>query len=231
MNEELMRLDEVSLTYKTNNGLFSNFRHQALSGVSFSVFKGEILGILGLNGSGKSSLLKVMSGILHPDSGEVVLGEGVTRSLLSLGLGFKGTLSGRDNTLLSCMLNGLTRQDALAKIEEIKAFSELGDFFEQPVKTYSSGMRSKLGFTTGLILDVDILLIDEVLSVGDHTFKKKAESTLLEKMKGHQTVIFVSHNAGQINRLCNRCVWLENGKVKMKGDTAEIMKIYDSEKS
>jgi len=226
MNESIISLNSISLSYRARIGLFKSFEFKALNNVSFDVKYGEIFGVLGNNGSGKSTLLKVLSGVLAADSGSIDLKYGVTRSLLALGLGFNNQLSGRDNALISCMLNGLNKQQAKEKLEEIKTFSELGDFFEQPVKTYSSGMRSKLGFTTGIVLDVDILLIDEVLSVGDQTFKQKAEQALLDKMKGHQTVIFVSHSAQQIKKLCDRCIWLEKGTVQALGKTEQVMQQY-----
>lgn len=229
MSEVLMELKNVGLSYRTPKGLFSFFKFNALSNISFSLHKGETLGILGLNGSGKSSLLKVMAGILEPDTGKIISDSNLTKSLLSLGLGFKASLSGRDNALLSCMLNGLSKSDAKKKVDDIKEFSGLGDFFEQPVRSYSSGMRSKLGFSAGIILDVDILLIDEVLSVGDHTFRKKAEKALLSKINSNQTVVFVSHSKSQINRLCSRCVWLEKGKVRMIGSTSEVDSLYEKD--
>lgn len=226
MTQPMLAVENVSLSFKSRAGFFKSFTHKAVDGVSFNVRKGEVFGVLGNNGSGKSSLLKILAGILSPDSGSVIVPNGASRSLLALGLGFNNSLSGRDNALISCMLNGLSRSESLAKLDEIKAFCGLNEFFDQPVKTYSSGMRSKLGFTTGLVLDVDILLIDETLSVGDNSFRKKAEEALLSKMKGHQTVIFVSHNASQIRRLCDRCLWLENGVVKALGKTERVLRIY-----
>ncbi len=226
MSHTVVSLQDVGLSYSVRTGLFKRFKFNALDNVSFTISKGEIFGVLGNNGSGKSTLLKVLAGVLIPDSGSIEWLGDVTRSLLALGLGFNNQLTGRDNALISCMLNGYSKADATEKLEEIKAFSELGDFFEQPVKTYSSGMRAKLGFTTGLVLDVDILLIDEVLSVGDRTFKEKAERALLNKMKGDQTVIFVSHSAKQIARLCDRCLWLNNGKIMALGRTENVMSEY-----
>ncbi|MEO2267263.1 ABC transporter ATP-binding protein [Pseudoalteromonas sp. YIC-656] len=225
-NSSIIELKNVTVEYSARAGLIKRFKHQALKGVSFSIERGEVFGVLGRNGSGKSTLLQVLAGILRPNEGDVVLGGEVSRSLLTLGLGFNNHLSGRDNALISCMLDGHSKRDAHSLLNEIKEFSELGHFFEQPVKTYSAGMRSRLGFATGLMLKVDLLLIDEVLSVGDAEFKAKAEKALLEKMKGEQTVIFVSHSAGQIQKLCTRCIWLDKGKVKALGDTKNVMKEY-----
>ncbi|GAP74594.1 teichoic acid export ATP-binding protein TagH [Pseudoalteromonas sp. SW0106-04] len=229
MSNAIIELKRVSLEYRSRAGLFKRFTHKALDEVSFTVKRGEVFGVLGRNGSGKSTLLQVLAGVFKPDSGEVLVSPNVTRSLLTLGLGFNMQLSGRDNALISCMFNGYTKRDAKSKLEQIKDFAELEDFFEQPVKTYSAGMRARLGFATGLLLNVDILLIDEVLSVGDQNFKKKAEAALLSKMSGDQTVIFVSHSAAQVKKLCERCVWLQAGKIVDAGSTAEVMKEYQKQ--
>ena len=167
-----------------------------------------------------------MAGILAPTSGSVRMQPGKTASLLTLGLGFKGNLSGRDNALLSAMLQGATRKQAAAYLEDIKSFSELGDSFEEPVQTYSAGMRARLGFTTAVLTHVDILLIDEVLSVGDAHFKQKALRAMRERITGEQTVVFVSHSEGQIKELCTRVIWLDDGKIKMEGETEQVMQSY-----
>ncbi|WP_394127403.1 ABC transporter ATP-binding protein [Vibrio hepatarius] len=208
MRDTILEFENVVLEYKSRTGLFKSFTHRALDDVSFKVAKGEVVGITGKNGAGKSTLLKVASGVLQPNSGKVITPEGTTKSLLSLGLGFSQDLSGRDNAIISCMLNGLTKKEARAALFEIKGFSELGAFFDQPVKTYSSGMKSRLGFSIGLITEVDILMIDEVLSVGDISFRQKAENAMIEKLKGNQTVLFVSHNEKQVERLCDRVIEL-----------------------
>ena len=208
MSNPVLEFKNVTLEYKSRVGIFRYFSHIALDNVSFKINKGEVIGITGPNGAGKSTLLKVAAGVLFPNKGEIITPEGTTKSLLSLGLGFSPELSGRDNAIISCMLNGLTKYEALSALGDIKSFSELGEFFEQPVKTYSSGMKSRLGFSTGLITEVDILMIDEVLSVGDINFRKKAESAMLHKIKGKQTVLFVSHNEKQIESLCNRVITL-----------------------
>ena len=221
-----MSLNNVNLSYQTRSGFFKTFVHKALNNVNFDISRGDIFGVLGRNGSGKSSLLKILAGIIQPDSGTITIQPGVTRALLTLGLGFNPELTGRDNALISCMLNGLSKKQAVSLLAGIREFTELGDFFEQPVKTYSSGMRSRLGFATGVLLEVDILLIDEVLSVGDNQFKEKAESFLLDKIKGNQTVIFVSHSDVQIEKLCNKCVWLHRGNVVCSGDTTKVMHQY-----
>ncbi|MGY3568454.1 ABC transporter ATP-binding protein [Vibrio paucivorans] len=209
MSDYLLKVRDVSLEYRTRTGLFSSFRHKALENVSFEVGYGEVVGVLGRNGAGKSTLLKILAGVIEPDSGSVWMPPETTRSLLTIGLGFISELSGRDNAILSCMFNGVSMEDAERIVDDIKEFSELGEFFEQPVKTYSSGMRSRLGFATGVISEVDLLMVDEALSVGDSYFKKKAENYILTKIEGEdKSVLFVSHSAKQIQRLCSRVIEL-----------------------
>lgn len=222
----ILEVRNVTLEYKTRTGFLKQFSHKAVKDVSFTINKGESFGVLGRNGSGKSSLLMLLAGIIQPDAGRVVVEKEVTRSLLTLGLGFNPMLSGRDNVLLSCMLNGLTRKQSKDAIEEVKAFSGLDDFFEQPVRTYSTGMRSKLGFSTALMTEVDVLLIDETLAVGDKNFKKKAEMAILKKLHGRQTVVFVSHSEDQVRKLCDRAIWLESGSVKSEGLVDDVVSAY-----
>lgn len=209
MSEVVLEAKDISLSYRTRTNMFKVFEHKAVSNLSFKLYEGEVLGVVGKNGAGKSTLLKLLAGVLVPDSGEIVVKEGYSRSLLSLGLGFNGYLTGRDNAILSSMLNGYSKQEAKNMVEEIKTFSELGNFFEQPVRTYSNGMKSRLGFATGVLNNVDILMIDEILSVGDKRFKEKAQSVMLEKLRGQKSVLFVSHNQGQIDKLCTRVLDLD----------------------
>lgn len=211
MGKVILEAKNISLEYRTKVGLFRTFRHKALNDFSFKLHEGEILGITGRNGAGKSTLLRVVAGVLTPDSGEVIVSPNITRSLLSLGLGFNAGLSGRDNAIIGCLWNGLSKKDSLVLIEGIKDFSELNDFFEQPVRTYSSGMRSRLGFATAIMTEVDILMLDEVLSVGDQEFKKKAEKAMLNKVKKSKSVIYVSHSEKRVSKLCDRIITL--GKV------------------
>ena len=207
-----MKVNNISLEYKTRTGFFKSFKHKALSNISFEIKRGEVLGILGGNGTGKSTLLKILAGVMEPDTGTVWMPKGTTRSLLTLGLGFNGELTGRDNVILSSMFNGYSKKEAIKLAELIKNFSELGDFFEQPVRTYSSGMRAKLGFSAGMITKVDILMIDEVLAVGDKNFRQKAEKAMSEHIAGgKQTVLFVSHAPGQIKKVCDRSLDLSKG--------------------
>jgi len=222
----LLKLDEVSLSYRSKRTSFEHGQHRVLNRVSLELYEGETLGIIGRNGVGKTTMLQLMAGILAPTEGRVWQMPGKSSSLLTLGLGFKPDISGRDNALLAAMLQGSTQQQAKSYLEDIKAFAELGDSFEEPVKTYSAGMRARLGFTTALMTHVDILLVDEVLSVGDAQFRAKAESAMKERIGGEQTVVFVSHMDGQIENLCDRAILLERGAVAAEGDTARVLKAY-----
>ena len=222
----MLAMDNVSLSYQSKRKSFDHGSHHVLDGVSLEVCEGETLGIIGRNGVGKSTLLRLMAGILAPTRGTVYQRPGKTASLLTLGLGFRSDLSGRNNAMLAAMLQGSTREQAEGYLEEIKEFSALGDSFEEPVKTYSSGMRARLGFTTALKTHVDILLIDEVLSVGDAQFRKKAAAAMKSRIRGDQTVVFVSHSERQISKICSRAVWLDRGKILAEGDPEEVLSAY-----
>lgn len=222
----ILDAQNLSYSYSSRVGLGRREKYEVFSDITFSIDEEEKVGIIGKNGCGKSSLLKVLAGIVSPSSGAIACPQGVSRSLLSLGLGFNNHLSGRDNVLLSAMLQGVDKKNALSLLSEVKEFSELGPFFDKPVHTYSAGMRSRLGFSASLITNVDILLIDEVLSVGDEGFKKKAQSTLLDKMKTNMAVIFVSHAMSQVEQICDRVIWLDNGHIKMQGNPKKVIAKY-----
>jgi lipopolysaccharide transport system ATP-binding protein len=222
----MLELKNVTLEFRSRGRKGSRYVNRVLDGVSLNLAEGETLGIIGDNGCGKTTILRLMAGIIAPTSGSVHQRAGSSSALLSLGLGFRGDLSGQDNAILSAMLQGSSFDAALGYLEEIKSFSELGDAFEQPVKTYSSGMRSRLGFTTALITNVDILLIDEVLSVGDAHFRHKAEKAMKSRIRGDQTVVFVSHSPGQIRSLCDRVIWLNRGKIADEGAPDSVLESY-----
>ena len=187
--------------------------YEALKGISFEVKKGEILGIVGKNGSGKSTLLRAIAGIFSADSGSIEL-ESDSVSLLSIGVGFQKQLSGRENIILSGMLLGFSEQQFRDKMDEIIEFAGLGKFIDMPVKTYSSGMYSKLAFSITAVLETDIMLIDEVLSVGDAKFKKKSYKKMKELiMDENRTVVIVSHSTETLEKLCTSLLWLHEGEV------------------
>ena len=198
----------------------------AVKHVSFTLEKGEILGIIGKNGSGKSTMLQAIAGIFSPNQGEMDL-HGNSVSLLSIGVGFQRELTGRENIVLSGMLLGFSEKQVKEKEQEIIEFSELGDFIDAPVRTYSSGMYSKLAFSITAILETDIMLIDEVLSVGDASFKKKSFNKMKELISDeNRTVIIVSHSMDTIKELCSKALWIHNGEVKTYGESREVVEKY-----
>ena len=201
--------------------------YEALRGISFEVKKGEIMGIVGKNGSGKSTLLRSIDGIFSEDSGSIEL-ESDSVSLLSIGVGFQKKLSGRENIILSGMLLGFSEQEVRDKMDEIIEFANLGKFIDMPVKTYSSGMYSKLAFSITAVLETDIMLIDEVLSVGDAKFKKKSYKKMQELiMDENRTVVIVSHSTETLEKLCTSLLWLHEGEIKMQGDTKTVLDAYN----
>lgn len=222
--EPILSLHNVGVYYKRNRGVFGE-PFWALKDVSFNLYQGETLGIIGRNGVGKSTLLRLMAGIIKPNRGTLI-NEGYQASLLSLQLGFIYYLTGRENALLSGMFMGLRKSEVEAKMDAIIKFSELGDFFEQPIATYSSGMAARLGFSVAFQVDPDILLIDEVLGVGDAEFSQKSARMMQEKIRSNKTVVFVSHHAILVQQLCNRVVWIEDGVSKAEGDAASVLKEY-----
>ena len=201
---------------------------KAVKGVSFEVPKGQILGITGKNGSGKSTLLRAISGIFSADKGSIDL-HGNSISLLSIGVGFQKQLTGYENIYLSGMLLGYNKEQIAAKVDEIIEFSELGEFIYKPVRSYSSGMYSKLAFSITAILETDIMLIDEVLSVGDVHFKEKSYNKMKELISNDdRTVVIVSHSTKTLVELCDKVIWLHEGLIRDEGDPATIMAEYEA---
>lgn len=216
-------LKKTGIKKGTGSGKF----FKAIKGVSFEIPKGQILGICGKNGSGKSTLLRAICGIFSADKGSIDL-HGNSVSLLSIGVGFQKALTGYENIYLSGMLLGYSREDIDKKIDEIIEFSELGDFVYKPVRSYSSGMYSKLAFSITAILEADIILIDEVLSVGDIHFKEKSYNKMKELISdSDRTVVIVSHSTKTIVDLCDKVIWLHDGLIKDQGDPQEIMTKYE----
>lgn len=198
----------------------------AVKGISFYVREGEILGIIGKNGSGKSTTLNALAGIFSPDSGTIDL-KGHSISLLSIGVGFQREMTGRENITLSGMLLGFSEAEVKAKEQEIIDFAEIGAFIDKPVRTYSSGMYSKLAFSITAILETDIMLIDEVLSVGDQKFKKKSYAKMKKLISNKdRTVVIVSHNIETLKELCDTVMWMHDGEIKRIGDPKEVLDEY-----
>ena len=197
----------------------------ALDHVSFNVAKGEVVGLIGLNGSGKSTTLKIISGILKPTSGTVVA-NGKISPLIELGAGFDNDLTARENVFLNGAVLGNSKKEMLEKMDEIIDFAELQDFMETPIKNFSSGMVARLGFSIATTIQPEILIVDEILGVGDFLFQQKCEKRINNMMSGGTTVVVVSHSIDQIERLCDRVVWLDHGKVRMIGDTPTVCAEY-----
>ena len=200
----------------------------ALRGVSFDVKEGSVVGIVGKNGSGKSTLLRTVAGIYSPDKGTInTFGKSV--SLLAIGVGFQKELSGRENIFLTSLLMGFTEKEIRQRINEIIEFSELGEFIDKPVRTYSSGMFSKLAFSITAIMETEIMLIDEVLSVGDSRFKKKSYKKIKELISHEdRTVMIVSHNNDTLLKLCTEILWINDGEFVMQGDPQEVIDQYEA---
>ncbi len=242
MNDTVIKFEHVNKTYPLYHHIkggiknlifhpaqgiksFRHLRFQALKDISFDVKQGETLGIIGSNGAGKSTILGLIAGVLKPTSGSVTV-NGRISPLLELGAGFHFELTGRENILLKGVLIGLTRAEILNKMDEIISFSELDDFIDQPIRIYSSGMLAKLGFSIVASLDPEILLIDEILAVGDTEFQKKCIQRMTTFKEGGVTIVFVSHSMANIERLCDRVMWIENRQLKMIGDTEKVSNLY-----
>ena len=201
-------------------------RFVAVKGISFYVREGEILGIIGKNGSGKSTTLNALAGIFSPDSGTIDLHDH-SISLLSIGVGFQREMTGRENIVLSGMLLGFSEEQDREKEAEIIEFAELGDFIDKPVRTYSSGMYSKLAFSITAILETDIMLIDEVLSVGDQKFKKKSYNKMRKLISNKdRTVVIVSHSLDTLSKLCDTVMWMHDGQIKRIGEPGPVLEEY-----
>jgi len=219
-------LGNVGVFYWRRASLFQRDRFWALKDVSFELRKGETLGIVGRNGAGKSTLLRLLAGIIMPDRGKIDRDGGQT-SLSSLQVGFNPQLSGRDNAVLSGMLLGMKRREVIENMDGIIEFSELKDFIDQPIRTYSTGMKARLGFAVAFKVDPDLLLVDEVIGVGDDAFRKKSTAAMSKRIRSNKTAVVVSHNASIISELCDRVVWIDNGKTRAEGETKTVLKAYN----
>lgn len=237
-----IELRNVSLSFKIGNDKIDNLKEyiirtlnrtkekktifKATDNVSFKIYKGEKVGIIGFNGAGKSTLLKIISGVYSPDEGEVII-NGNIAPLLSLGAGFDKNYSGRENIFLNGAILGYDEKFLRSKYDEILEFSELGEFINLPVKNYSSGMLSKLGFSIATIVDPDILILDEVLGVGDINFRKKSKEKLQSLMVSNTTVLLVSHSIKEIRNICDKAIWIEKGRVVEIGEVNSICDKYE----
>lgn len=237
MGKIALEVSHVSIDYKNlmhmsmHQGLLKRNEQRvesirAVYDMSFTVEKGKILGIVGRNGSGKTTLLRSVAGIFRPDEGYIDT-KGNRVSLMAIGIGFNGNNTGRENILKSGMLLGCDLNYVKEHMDEIIEFSELGDFIDRPVRTYSSGMYSKLSFAVTAILDTDIMLVDEVLSVGDERFRKKSYKKMEELMLSDRTVLIVSHATDTLKKFCDEILWINDGRFMELGQTEEVLKKYD----
>lgn len=240
MEQKMITIDNVTVRYKMAADRTSSLKEfiihlikkqnistdfLALDRVSFTVDKGDVVGIVGKNGAGKSTLLKVVSGIQKPAEGSVQL-NGKVVPMLELGAGFDFELTGKENIFLNGAVLGYSKEFLTKKYDDILAFSELDQFINTPVRNYSSGMIARLAFSIASMIDPEILIVDEVLSVGDENFQRKSRQRMVELMTGGSTVLFVSHNIEQVKEICNKAVWLEHGHVIMTGDSQTVCNAY-----
>ncbi len=232
-NKPSIKFDDVSFCYvrtsqnifRRGNTLNKKKEFWALKNVSFQINNNERVGLIGRNGSGKSSLARLCVGSLHPDKGELeVIGK---KQLLALGVGFKPMMTGVENIYISASLLGLTTREIDEVLAEIVAFSGLKDFIHEPVRTYSSGMKSKLGFAVSTAVRPDILILDETLATGDAAFRKKALKRLHEMIGASGILVMISHNASQIRKMCERAIWIDNSRLVMDGDVKTVTKCYE----
>lgn len=240
MKQKIIEVQDVSMRFRMANDRLSGLKEyvlallrgkieynefEALNKVSFDVCKGEVIGLIGHNGAGKSTMLKVISGIFKPTEGTVTV-RGNIAPMLELGSGFDFDLTGRENIYLNGAILGYSKAFLEEKYDEIVAFSEIGQFIDVPLRNYSSGMVTRLAFSIATVVVPEVLIVDEVLSVGDAAFQEKSYKRMMELMHGGTTVLFVSHNLDQIRDMCSRVVWLEHGCVKMFGETNEVCDAY-----
>lgn len=240
MSKTMIEVNDVTMRFRMNSDRILSLKEfvttalrgkldyrefTALDHISFKVKRGETLGLIGRNGAGKSTLLKVISGILKPTSGSVVC-RGNVVPMLELGSGFDMDLTGRENIFLNGAILGYSEDFLLEKYNEIVEFSELGDFIATPIRNYSSGMLARLAFSISTVVKPEILIVDEILSVGDAAFQEKSKARMMELMSGGTTVLFVSHSLQQIREMCRKVVWLERGQIKMFGPADEVCDSY-----
>ena len=218
-------LKERILFFKSRNAYVKN---NILKGISFDIEKGDILGIVGKNGSGKSTLLKLITKIIYPDSGNIKI-NGKISSLIELGAGFHPDMTGRENIYINASIYGLTKKEIDSKLDAIIKFSELKEFIDSPIRTYSSGMYMRLAFSVAINVEAEILLIDEILSVGDANFQAKCFKKMQELKDSGITIVIVSHDLHTMKELCNKVIWIESGKIRENGDAETVISKYLNE--
>lgn len=218
-NDRVDSLKEYLVAFLEHRLQYKEF--QVLDDISFNVKKGEVVGIIGKNGAGKSTLLKIIAGVMTPTTGNVVVAGNIV-PMLELGSGFDDELTGKENIFLNGAILGYSKEFLEEKYQEILDFSELGEFINMPIRNYSSGMMMRLAFSVATVVQPEILIVDEILAVGDEGFQNKSKARMLELMSGGTTVLFVSHSIGQIEEMCDRVIWLENHKIKMD-DVASVV--------
>lgn len=224
----LYGVKDLTSDFFGNNQDKTKLRYQefwAVKDVSFELRRGESLGLIGQNGAGKSTLLKMLNGLIRPDEGEIRM-RGRVGALIELGAGFNPILTGRENVYINGQVLGFSKKEIDEKFDAILAFSEIGEFIDTPVQNYSSGMKVRLGFAVAAQMEPDVLILDEVLAVGDAAFRAKCNRRLAEILKNGTSVLFVSHNLPDIQRICSKCIWLSGGKLEMQGDTNEVADAY-----
>ena len=236
----MIKINNISIRYRLATDKISSLKEyiikflkrdlhyhtfEALNNVTFDVQRGQVIGIIGRNGAGKSTLLKVIAGILKPYKGKIQVNGNVV-PMLELGSGFDHDLTGRENIFLNGSILGYSKKFLTSKYEEILEFSDLGDFIDSPIRNYSSGMLMRLAFSIATVVHPEILIVDEILSVGDENFQRKSKNRMLELMSGGTTVLFVSHDLKQIEELCDKVLWLEKGNVMLFDETEKVVQAY-----
>ncbi|AOS97768.1 Teichoic acids export ATP-binding protein TagH [Microbulbifer aggregans] len=225
MTAPILSFRNVGVAYRKRLSLFAK-KDWVLRDLNFDLYRGEVLGVIGRNGAGKSTLLKLFGNIIEPDQGSIQRHSGITSQLLTLNLGFNRKLTGEENALMALVTHGMTIKQAKMKIDDVIKFAELEHISSQPLKTYSAGQRARLGFSISIQAKPDILLLDEILGVGDKNFKQKSKALIKEKVNSHQTVILVSHSAKTIKNLCSKAIWIENGNIKASGCANQVTDLY-----